>query len=102
MIKNKELLEFYLRKSKSDTYAKKALCCENEHGFITWFPDHDLGCLVIYDVCGDGKYWDRFGTLLAKYYGFSKICFGTKRNPKAFERKYRYKLTGYILEKEVE
>jgi len=73
---------------------------ENKHGFMS-YRVHE-GNLVLLNVYGDGEYWDTFSIELAKALGTPKIIIGTHRNPKAFERKFSYSLTGYILEKEVE
>lgn len=58
--------------------------------------------LVAHQVYGDGVYWDTYLNTLAQKLGLTKIMMATKRNPKAFERKFGFKLTGYILEKEVQ
>lgn len=93
-----EDLQDYLKRSGDDSIIEKNLI-ENEHGFMTWTADEDT--LIPINVYGDGKYWDSFLVVLAKELGLKKIQFGTERNYKAYERKFGYKLKGYILEKEV-
>jgi len=96
---DKKDIEQYLKKS-GDTSINPANLIENSHGFMSWRinkPD----TFVLINVYGDGKYWDSVAVELAKQLNLSKIVFGTKRNPKAFERKYGYSHVGYILEKEV-
>jgi len=39
---------------------------------------------------------------LAKELGYEKIMMATKRNYKGFERKFGFKLTGYVLERRVQ
>jgi len=93
-------INYYKQKSK-DTKIYFNNFIENEYGFASWDINWEEQSLVLINVYGDGKYWDMFFTGLAKRLGLKKIVFGTKRSPKAFERKYKYKLVGYIMEKEV-
>jgi len=79
---NKEDLEKYLSKSGDDGIYTDNLI-ENSHGFMSWKVS-DQG-LVLLNVYGDGKYWDQFSI----------------RSPRAYQKKYGYKLTGFVLEKEV-
>ena len=72
---------------------------ENAHGFAS-YRFHE-GKLIILNVYGDGEYWDNFFTNMAREEGLKALVFGTRRSYKPFERKFGYKLTGYILEKEV-
>lgn len=72
---------------------------ENEHGFISYKVDGDK--FLWFNVYGDGKYWDEYVTTLAEGLGCKKIIAATRRNPAPYERKYGYKVTGYIIEKEV-
>ena len=96
----KDKIEHYKKKAKDDKiYFNNFI--ENKYGFASWEIDWEEKALVPLNVYGDGKYWDMFFTGLAKRLGLKKIVFGTKRSPKAFERKYKYKLVGYIMEKEV-
>lgn len=93
-------LKNYLEKS-GDSYIHEDNLIENEHGFMSW-TIRDDNTLVLLNVYGDGKYWDLFSNQLAKQMNLNKILIATYRKPKAFEKKFGYKLTGYILEKEVE
>lgn len=93
-----EQVHDYLKRSGDATLCTDNLI-ENEHGFLTWKIHEDK--LVAVQVYGDGKYWDAFLNELAKLIGLNKIMMATKRNPKTFERKFGYKVTGHILEKEV-
>jgi len=93
-----EDLQDYLKRSGDDKIIERNLI-ENEYGFMTWTADEDS--IIAINVYGDGKYWDRVLVNLAKELGVNKIIFGTQRNFKAYERKFGYKLKGYILEKEV-
>jgi len=96
---NAEDIKQYLKKS-GDVHISTDNLIKNIKGFMSWRitkPD----TLVLINVYGDGKYWDAVSIELAKQLGLKKIAFGTKRNPKAFERKYGYTHVGYILEKEV-
>jgi hypothetical protein len=92
-------IEQYLKKS-GDTAISTDNLIKNAKGFMSWRVTKPE-TLVLINVYGDGKYWDSVAVELAKQLNLSKIVFGTKRNPKAFERKYGYSHVGYILEKEV-
>lgn len=89
----------YLKKSGDATISTDNLI-KNAKGFMSWRVTKPE-TLVLINVYGDGKYWDSVAVELAKQLNLNKIVFGTKRNPKAFERKYGYSHVGYILEKEV-
>lgn len=91
-------IEQYLKKSKDEELNTQNLI-ENEHGFMSWTEHKDY--LVALQVYGDGAYWNEVLNNLAKQLGYKKILMATKRNYKAFEKKFGFKLTGYILEKEV-
>lgn len=91
-------LQDYLNRSGDNEIINQNLI-ENEHGFMTWTADKES--VIALNVYGDGKYWDNVLVNLAKELGLNKIIFGTQRNFKAYERKFGYKLKGYILEKEV-
>ena len=97
---DKETAERYLKKS-GDDYIETENLIENEHGFMSWKVDGDK--FVCMNVYGNGKYWDEYMNELAKQLGCKKILGGTTRKAgwKAFERKYGFKLRGYIFEKEV-
>lgn len=62
---------------------------ENEHGFVSY--KIEKGILHVIQVYGDGKYWEKFFRKLAKEQGIKKAMFYTRRNPKAFQRRYNAK-----------
>lgn len=94
-------LQKYFEKS-GDTSIEPDNLIVTDNGFATWTIDRSDNALVGLNVYGDGKYWEEFGNELAKKLGCTKIRVATKRSPKAFVRKYGFKLVGYILEKEVD
>lgn len=93
-----EQIKQYLTKS-GDSYIRTDNLVENEHGFLSWTVYDDA--LVALQVYGDGQYWDSFLNELAKQLDLKTIKMGTRRDYRAFEKKFGFKLTGYILEKEV-
>ena len=97
---DKDTAERFLEKSGSRKVLTDNLI-ENEHGFMSWVLDDDA--FVCLNVYGDGDYWDKYMNELAKQFGCKTILGGTTRKAgmKAFERKYGFKLRGYIFEKEV-
>jgi len=64
------------------------------NGFCVFIQDGDV--LLIGEVCGNGRYWLQFLTHKAKELGCIKLRFGTKRNPAAFTRKYKFDVIGFI------
>ena len=96
---SQEDIEKYLKKS-GDSFIYEDNIIVNEHGFLSWIIDTD-GAFVALNVYGDGDYWDSFIMQLAEKLGCTKARFATRRNPKVWERKYGYKIAGYIMEKEV-
>jgi hypothetical protein len=94
----KEWLMKFFEKSGDDALIITNLTV-TDFGFASFDVDGDE--LVIYQLYGNGKLWDKFFMDLVKKMNLKKIKFGTKRNPEGFEKKFGYKLVGYILEKEV-
>ena len=93
-----EDIKRYLDKS-GDSFIYEDNIVVNEHGFMSW-NIHE-GKLVLLNVYGNGKYWDNFSIDLAKKLDLKTILIATRRSPKAFTKKFGYKITGHILEKEV-
>lgn len=89
--------DYYNR--SGDTELGVGWMIENEHGFCVWRADEES--IILVNVYGDGTYWDNWATEKAKELEKSKVFFATKRNPKAFVRKFGYEVTGYILERTV-
>ena len=92
-----DLRDYYNR--SGDTELGVGWMEENEHGFCVWRVQD--GSLVLVNVYGNGTYWDSWATDKAKELELSLVVCATKRSPKAFVRKYGYKVTGYILERKV-
>ena len=95
---DKDTIERYLKKS-GDDYIDTTNLIENEHGFMSWKVDGDT--LVQMSVYGDGQYWVDVANELGKQFNCKTILTSTTRNYKAYEKKFKFKLKGYILEKEV-
>lgn len=75
----------FLQRSK-DKYIDKRNYVENEHGFASWEIQGRL--LMIIQMYGDGKYWDKYFRDLAAQNGIKTVMFYTQRNPKAFARRF--------------
>lgn len=66
-----------------------------EQGFANW--NITPTAIVVVQCFGDGAFWlDFFKKMTSKT--DHKIQFATRRNPKAWARKYGYKVVGYIME----
>ena len=72
---------------------------ENEHGFASYKIENDT--LQVIQVYGDGSYWYDFFEKLAKNHKCARVIFYTRRNPKAFERKYGMKVVQTLMMKEL-
>lgn len=94
-----EDLKRYFYKSGDDRIYPVNLT-ENEYGFCTYRIDKDI--LFVLNVYGNGEYWDNYLTMIAKQNGCTKMRTGTFRSYKSFCRKYKAKVVGYVLEREVE
>ncbi len=100
-------LKDYLEKSKADfVWLENLFVCE--YGFASWLEPENSDEIRIVDCYGDGRFWEEFFIRLAKRKGKSKITFWTRRNPKAFERRFGCKVlrkseTGaYLMVREVD
>lgn len=67
-----------------------------EHGFITFFA-HD-GILELHHMCGDGKAWQKILVQIMNDNGIGTLRAFTRRNPKAWIRKYGGHIRGYYME----
>jgi len=75
-----------------------------DKGFLTFVIKDNV--LLVSDCYGDGRFWIKFLDLVARENNCSIIRFGTKRNWRAFNRRFGFRLIeekdGYfVLEKEV-
>lgn len=68
---------------------------ENSHGFASYKIEGDT--LRVIQVYGDGKHWERFFRKLAKENNIKRAMFYTRRNPKAFERRYGAKVVQTVM-----
>lgn len=75
----------------------------DEDSFLCWsFQEQSNGlCLYVLFASGDGSKLLKNIKLIAKNSGCKKIYFITQR-PKAFERKYKFKPIGTLMEMEVD
>lgn len=98
MIPN-EQIQNYLAKSGDDELATGKKAVHPEHGFCIY--DCNNEALVLIQVYGNGEFWDQWAEIKAQELGVNKIMFATKRSPKAYCRKYGYKIVGHVLEREL-
>lgn len=71
-----------------------------EHGFITFFMHDDI--LELHHMVGDGKYWQEVLITVMKREGLKTIRAFTRRNPKAWIRKYGGHIRGYYMEADID
>jgi len=87
-----EWLKRYLEKSKADFFmANNLVVCEK--GFASYLLTHDA--VFIVDCYGDGMFWKKFFIKFGYELGKKRIIFATRRNPKAFERRFGVRVIDY-------
>jgi len=89
----------YMHRS-GDRYIDKRNYVENDHGFASWELRDD--CMLVIQVYGDGAYWDKFFRNVAKENGLSCYMFYTRRNSKAFERRYNARTVQTLMAVEID
>ena len=70
-----------------------------EYGFIAFFLHDDI--LELHHMCGNGKQWQKILVQIMKDCGLKKLRAFTKRNPKAWIRKYGGHIRGYYMEADI-
>ena len=70
-----------------------------EHGFIVFLIYDDV--LELHHMAGDGKYWQEVLIKVMKAEGVNTLRAFTRRNPKAWERKYGGHIRGYYMEADI-
>lgn len=72
-----------------------------EKGFMSWWLTAEDTDFHLGKVCGDGPWWEGRILSLARGLGCRKIVSFTL-SPRFFLRKYKGKIRGFIMEREVE
>ena len=70
-----------------------------EHGFIAYWMNDDK--FELHHLCGDGKFWAGVIKKIAGFENVHTLRAFTRRNPKAWMRKYGGHITGYEMEVEI-
>ena len=92
-------IQDYLDRSGDDEVASGNIASHPTNGWCIWHVLKDK--FVLIQVYGNGEFWDNWAERMAKTKQCKSIVFATKRSPKAFVRKYKYKVIGHILEREL-
>ena len=71
-----------------------------EHGFITYWTHDDI--FELHHMCGDGKFWQAVIQKIARFENVHTLRAFTRRNPKAWIRKYGGRITGYEMEANID
>lgn len=71
-----------------------------EHGFVTFLTHDDV--LELHHLCGDGKYWQKVILNVMKFEKLKKLNAFTRRNPKAWAKKYGGHIRGYYMECDID
>ena len=69
-----------------------------EHGALTFFINEREECLECHYIVGDGAFWTSEVKKILRALGYNKARFFTRRNPKAWMRKYGGHIRGYYME----
>ena len=99
-----EWLEWYKSQTGCEDlklYPDEVIHIHPEHGFITYYFHDDV--LELHHMAGDGKYWQRFvKNMVMSINGLKKIRAFTRRNPRAWIRKYGGHIRGYYMEADID
>jgi len=97
-----EWVEFYEAKTgaKARFNHLENIEFDPEKGFMSWWLTAEDTDLHLGKVAGDGLFWERRVLEEAHRLGCKKIVSFTKR-PKFFMRRYKAKIRGFIMEREV-
>ena len=89
-----EWVQFYEDKAKEKLEVPKGFLFQwfPTRGFIVMKPDVDGKMLMIYSVCGDGKFWRDVGELLALNNGLTKLCTICIRKIEPYIRFWHWKI----------
>ena len=71
-----------------------------DHGFVTFLTHDDI--LELHHACGDGMYWRDALAKIMKAHGLKRLRAFTRRNPKAWMRKYGGRIRGYYMEADID
>ena len=71
-----------------------------QSGFISFFIHDDI--LELHHLCGDGQAWKQILHQIMKERRLKKLRAFTRRNPKAWMRKYGGHIRGYYMEADID
>lgn len=94
-------LKKYFEKSGDNYLSGDKLILVDNAGFFTYSYDNLENILYLYNVYGEGKALIKVIKCLKQNLKADKVIFATKRNYKAFERRWKAKLIGYVMELEI-
>ncbi|MGC8869624.1 MAG: hypothetical protein ACP5PT_00840 [Brevinematia bacterium] len=97
----KDWLEHYYKKSGDTSLSGDFLVLISNVGFFTFQHDTNENILYLHNVYGNGKKLFEVVKEVKNKLKASKVIFATKRNFKTFERKYKAKVIGYIMELDI-
>ena len=102
MMTKDEWLKYYEKRTgckNLELSSDETVFFHHEYGFITFFTHDDI--LELHHMCGDGKQWQKLLVKIMKDYGLTKLRAFTRRNPKAWARKYGGHIRGYYMEADI-
>ena len=70
-----------------------------DYGFLAFFTHDDV--FEIHHMAGDGKFWQKVIMKIMELENLTKIRAFTRRNPKAWIRKYGGHIRGYYMEADI-
>lgn len=90
-------LETFYRKSGDSRLYPTEFSHICDEGFAGWNVTDEA--LIVSQCYGNGNFWNEFFSEIASKLGVP-IRFATTRNPKVWERAYKARVVGYIMEVE--
>lgn len=79
----------------------KPLLYDPEHGFMTYGFYPETQGFVLWHVAGDGRYWEKKAEELGRRQNAKCLMLFTRRDPKAFARRYNAEVWGYWLKRDL-
>ena len=97
-----EWLEYYQKRTgchNLELSSDEHIFFHPQHGFITFFTHDDI--LELHHMCGNGKAWQKVLVQIMKNCGLTQLRAFTRRNPKAWIRKYGGHIRGFYMEADI-
>lgn len=82
-------------------HPNKSLYYHNDKGFFLYIINEEKMRFELHELCGDGRFLIKEAERIARENKCNIMSSLTRHNPKSVERLFKFKVTGYIVEKEL-